>query len=317
MTCTNTTIACLGGVVLDRKARVLQRLEPGTSNPVKVATCAGGVVANIARNLARLGGRPSLFSIVGQDSAAEQMLTQLAGDGVGVAGVARSTSSPTANYTAVLDTKGQLFIGLADMAIFDELDQNWADGIARTLARSNYWIVDANLPAATIERLLHTHKGDATVLADPISIVKSERMRASLDAVDVLFPNIKEAAVLSGLPVKALGDVPQAAAKIRERGVATVVVTLGEQGVYIDDPAGGRFVPAISTEQIRDVTGAGDALVAGYCYGLMESGPFDPVLWGLAAASLAVETEESVSMHLHPEALRRRIDAYLQKTSGA
>jgi hypothetical protein len=42
------TIACIGGIVLDRKARVEGGARPGTSNPVSVTTSTGGVAANIA-----------------------------------------------------------------------------------------------------------------------------------------------------------------------------------------------------------------------------------------------------------------------------
>lgn len=41
-------IACIGGIVLDRKARVEGGARPGTSNPVSVTTSTGGVAANIA-----------------------------------------------------------------------------------------------------------------------------------------------------------------------------------------------------------------------------------------------------------------------------
>jgi hypothetical protein len=37
------TIACIGGIVLDRKARVEGGARPGTSNPVSVTTSTGGV----------------------------------------------------------------------------------------------------------------------------------------------------------------------------------------------------------------------------------------------------------------------------------
>jgi len=297
------TIACIGGIVQDRKARVIERLVPGSSNPVTVRACPGGVVCNIARNLAKLGCSASVFSAVGEDAAGDRVLEELKSAGLNVSGVMRSSNHPTANYTAVLDEKGQLFIGLADMEIFEELDLRWA--------------LDANLPPATIERLLHTHKNRAKILVDPISVAKSERIRPVLDTIDVLFPNAKEAAVLSDRAVITHADVAQAAAEIRRRGVSTVIVTLGEEGLYVDDGNRSGFVPAIPAAHVRDVTGAGDALVAGYAYAMISGAAYDPVLWGLAAASLAVETEESIAPQLSREAVLRRIDSYLARSSAA
>ena len=308
-------IGCIGGVVIDRKARLESRARPGTSNPVSVASCPGGAVGNIARNLARLGHRVSLFSIVGRDDAGHAVVREIEAAGIDVSGIGRSPRSPTANYTAVLEPGGELFIGLADMAIFEELDTSWADAIVPRIASIPVWILDANLPAATIERLLKTHKRDATVVFDPISVAKSVRVQRVFDAVDILFPNRKEAGVLSERKVDSREDVAAAAAEIRHRGVRTVIVTLGAEGVYIDDGHGGRFLPVIAVKRVVDVTGAGDAFVAGYVYGMLRGGKYDPALWGLAAASLTVETGETVAEHLNPAQLAERLESSLRRST--
>jgi pseudouridine kinase len=301
------SIACIGGVVFDRKVRADGEFRPGTSNPVTVTSSPGGVASNIARCLGRLGCSVSMFSILGNDPAAKTVLQELKRAHVRVRDLSRSRAHPTANYSALLQPNGELFIGLADMAIFDELDPAWADRMAPRLRQHQVWVVDANLPAATINRLLLKHKRNTTVVADPISIAKSIRFRHALDAIDVFFPNRKEAAQLTGHPVETRDEVMQAAAKLRDLGVGTVVLTLGDEGVYVDGPAGGRFFPAIPAKKVIDVTGAGDALVAGYIYGMLYSGTHEPAVFGLAAASLAVETDRSVPAYLQPARLLERI----------
>jgi pseudouridine kinase len=308
------TVACIGGIVVDRKARVIEPLHPGTSNPVTVTSCPGGVVCNIARDLAKLGCKAAIFSAVARDSAGDHVLHDLESPNLDLSNVSRSSNRPTASYTAVLDEKGQLFIGLADMAIFEELDPAWADSIASEIARSNFWILDANLPAATIERLLQANASSAKVFVDPISVAKSTRIRSVLDKIDVLFPNTKEAAVLSGVAVTTRDDVVKAAAEIRHRGVGTVIVTLGEDGIYVDDGKPGRFIPAIPPRKVSDVTGAGDALVAGYAYAMISGERHDPALWGLAAASLALETEESIASNLSRESVLEHIESNLKRS---
>jgi pseudouridine kinase len=307
MNATSEFIACIGGIVLDRKARVPGGARPGTSNPVSVTTATGGVASNIARNLARLGCRVSLFSILGDDDSGSTVLRDLENSGVDATAIIRSRNHPTASYTAVLEPNGELFIGLADMDIFEELDSTWADRMAPRLNECSVWIVDTNLPAHTIERLLLTHKGSATVLADPISIVKSERIRPSLAAVDVLFPNRKEAAALTGLPAEAPDEIAKAAAELHRLGVGTVVVTLGDEGVYLHSAGHGRLLRAIPAKKVLDVTGAGDALVAGYAYAMLAGSEHDPALFGLAAASLTVETEDSVARDLTLARILERI----------
>jgi pseudouridine kinase len=315
MNLADTTIACIGGIDIDRKARVADKVRPGTSNPVTVTSCPGGVVGNIARSLTRLGCRVSLFSILGQDAVGDRLLRDLESDGVDASVVVRSANYPTASYTAVLEPDGQLFIGLADMDVFEELDPDWSDRIVGRIAQCSLWIVDTNLPASTIERLLKTHKRNATVLVDPISIAKSVRIRSTLGAVDVLFPNRNELAELSGQTVKTRDDITKATAEIRSLGVGTVVVTLGEDGIYLHDVRGVRFLPTIPADRVRDVTGAGDALVAGYAYGLIAGQSYEPALYGLAAASLTLETDQSVAADLSPERLRQRIESSIPSNS--
>jgi pseudouridine kinase len=318
MTAKNSeTVSCIGGIVVDLKARVIEPLHPGTSNPVTVSSCPGGVVCNIARNLVKLGCKAAIFSSVGQDGAGDHVLRDLASPNLDLSHVSRSPTRPTASYTAVLDEKAQLFIGLADMAIFEELDPAWADGIASVIKQSKFWVLDANLPAATIERLLRANKHDATVFVDPISVAKSARVRSVLNEIDVLFPNTKEAAVLSGRAVATRDDIIQAAAEIRRQGVGTVILTLGEDGIYVDDGKPGRFIPATPARKVSDVTGAGDALVAGYAYAMIAGEYYEPALWGLAAASLTLETEDSIAPSLSRQSLLERIESNIRKSGSA
>jgi pseudouridine kinase len=345
-------IACIGGIDIDRKARVIDAVRPGSSNPIRVTSCAGGVAGNVARNLAHLGSPVALFSIVGSDPPGDDLLRELRSAGIDVSAMRRSAHRPTASYTAVLDPDGQLFIGLADMEIFEELDPAWADAIAPHLANFALWVVDANLPAPTIERLLNAHKGRSTVLADPISIAKCVRFRNVLSKIDVFFPNRLEAAELTGLTVESRDSVARAAAELFRLGIGTVVVTLGAAGIYFADARAAKFLPAIPPAKIVDVTGAGDALLAGYAFALVSAGADtlrqgtasavpkshedrgalapegnrltsvdireidsarmdDPAMFGLAAASVALESDQSVAENLSPELLRRRIESTL------
>jgi pseudouridine kinase len=298
MTQSQKKIACIGGIDVDYKARLKARSCPGTSNPVTVTSCAGGVAGNIARNLARLGCEVAIFSGVGEDAAGDGLLRELRDEGLDTSGVRRSKTQRTAVYTAVLEPGGELFIGLADMEIFNELDESWADSIAEALSRFPIWVIDTNVPAGTLERLLAKHKKGNLAFVDPISVAKSARLKGLLGNIDVLFPNAKEAAVLSGMPATSRHEVADAAAEIRRQGTGAVIVTLGGEGIYIDDGKQNGFLDAIHPEAIRDVTGAGDAFVAGYVYGVLAEGGGEPAHFGIAAASLALETEESVTAEL-------------------
>ena len=304
----SSPIACVGGASLDRRARLSGPLRPGTSNPVVSTPRDGGVARNVAEGLAHLGCDVVLFSMVGADEPGASLVAGLERAGVDTSGVGRSARCPTAAYTAVLGPGGRLEFGLADMEIFDELDEEWAETIAGRLSKCPIWFVDANLPDVTLDRLLGARSAGQTVLADPVSVSKSERLRGVLSAIDVLFPDRWEAEAISRIPVAGTAQVAAAAERILELGVGSVVVTLGPEGVFVADGSRSEALPPIVPHgPLRDVTGAGDALIGGYIYALL-AGHGEPIRLGLAAASLVLEKGGSLAEGLSVDRLRERAD---------
>jgi len=300
-------VACIGAMHLDIKARVTGEVHPGTSNPARTVRTPGGAAGNIARNLGRLGLPVTLFSIVGDDAAGHSLLGELHAASVDTSGVQHSPGPPTASYLAILDREGRLVVGAADMEVYDLLDLAWADRVGPTLGKFDAWVVDANLPAATIARLL-PYAGAAQVLADPVSVAKAIRLATILPRLDVVFPDRAEALTLAGLPPEGQASVVAAAAAIRRRGARRVVVSLGWRGAFVDDGALPRQVPALPARSVVDVTGAGDAQIAGYVYGLSRVGSGHAAIdWGMAAASLTVETIDSARADLTPALLADRL----------
>ncbi|MFQ5972623.1 MAG: carbohydrate kinase family protein [Alphaproteobacteria bacterium] len=307
MTPPTRSVACIGAINLDRKAMLSQRLRMGTSNPVSVTLSPGGVARNCAEAVARLGLQVSICGIVGDDSAGAHLLAGAEALGIDVSGVIRSTRHPTAGYTAVLSPAGALEVGLADTDIYDELDPDWAERIGQAMRDAPIWIVDANLPAPSLERLIRDYGGHAMVLADPVSTAKAERLRPVLAAVDFLFPDRAEAAQLAGCPVETVDDAREAARTIQRLGAGTVAVSLGEMGVVVAHADGAPHYPAMAPRPLVDVTGAGDAFIAGYAFALAIGDAAKAYRYGLAAACLTAESASSVAPDLTRVVLEERL----------
>jgi pseudouridine kinase len=126
--------------------------------------------------------------------------------------------------------------------------------------------------------------------------------------VEVTLPNREEAELLAGIPIESMEDCEQACRIIRGRGVKQVVVTLGETGIYCQSADGAEQIPPYPAEVV-DVTGAGDAFTSGLLYGIAGGEPFSRACrLGLAAAALALETEQSVPPLLKPERLQELVN---------
>ena len=288
---------CVGALHIDAKARLAGDLIPGTSNPANVTRTPGGVACNVARSLVRLGVPVSLVSVIGDDDVGHRLLGRAALEGVGVDEVVVLPGLATAGYTAVLEKSGSLAFGIADMAIYESFG---ADIIERALPhhRGAIWFVDANPAGDALESLGAI---DDDLALDPVSIAKARRLLPLLAKAAVVFPDAGEAEALTGI-----ADPGTAAKELVAAGVGVAVVTLGLDGVVVADATGERTRPAIASRAVRDVTGAGDALIAGYL-AAWSRGEADPVGWGLAAASLTIETLDTVRDDLTVEMLRKRL----------
>jgi ribokinase len=108
-----------------------------------------------------------------------------------------------------------------------------------------------------------------------------------LSLVDVLAPNETEAALLAGLPIGNQTGAEQAAGALRQSGVGTVILTLGERGAALAGAEGIERFPAFAVQPV-DTTAAGDAFMAGFAVALAEGrGLAEAVRWGNGAGALA------------------------------
>jgi pseudouridine kinase len=291
-------IACIGGAHVDHRVLLPAPAILGTSNPGAVYTDLGGVSRNVAQNLAQLGCQVRLCSRVGNDEAGRRVLAQPLDTSL----ISVSDTRPTASYTAILEPTGELVIGVADMAIYEELTPAVLTPVLPRLRDAGLWFLDANLPAETIAWLIG-EAGATPVAADAISVAKSRRLLPVLSQVRYCFCNLAQAGALSG---ETFLDAGTAARAVRDLGATSGVVSAGSKGIAVYGPTGITPMRALPATP-RDVTGAGDALVGGTLYGLCHDLELaSAVRLGLAAAAITVESANSVAPHITPEALHAR-----------
>ena len=272
----------------------------GTSNPGNITTSSGGVARNVAENLARLGREVSMISRVGGDEAGREVVAHLARLGIDTSMISVS-ARPTASYTAILEPDGELVLGLADMDLYDEITPELLD--RARLPEHALRFAETNLPAATIAWLLD----DAPVAVDAISVVKSRKLRGLLPRISILFATVVQAAEIA--QVGSFSNAVEAAGALSRLGARAGVVTAGAAGIAVwtgDDVRPLNVLPA----EPKDVTGAGDALIAGTLFGVTEGRTlFEAAPLGLAAAAITVESGATVAENLTVEQVNARLAA--------
>lgn len=296
-------IALFGAIHMDTIAHANLQILRETSTPARFENRPGGVAANVARALARLGVAPALVGAVGHDSDGEALLIRLASEGVSVAAVRRSPL-PTGRYLALHDPDGSLAAAAVDGAITDRLDADAFLPLHPAAAGASLWFVEANLPQPVLEGLAGA-AGRRQVIADAVSRAKAGRLRPCLHRIDHLFCNRAEASVLTGLseaaPVAALGEA------LLELGVGACCVMDGAAPLAYGDRSGVRLCEPPAVDPV-DVTGAGDALIAAFIAASMEGNAADTCLRaGLAAAAITLEAPGSVPDDLSAATIAARM----------
>ncbi|GGN35445.1 carbohydrate kinase [Deinococcus daejeonensis] len=305
-------VVVVGGANVDVKARTLAAAVPGTSNPGVTAQAPGGVARNVAENLARLGVPASLVSVVGRDALGDWLLRETEAAGVDVRAVLRAPEVSTGTYTAVLDASGELLVAVAAMAAVEALTPA-ALQERRGVLRGAAWVVaDGNLPEGSLAHLLSlAAEAGVPVVFEPVSVPKAARLRSSLAAglvPQVVTPNVPELGALLGHAVPdEPGALRAAAAELHAQGVRLVWVRRGTAGSLLSTPEGVTELAALPAE-VRDVTGAGDAMLAAFLAGLASGlPPAEAARHGHAAAALTVESDHAVSPTLTPAAIQARL----------
>lgn len=297
----------IGGANVDVKARSDEPVTAHTSNPGVASMSPGGVGRNIAENLARLGDRVHLISVVGRDSMGDNLLDHTAAAGVRIDHVARS-DRPTGTYTAVLDADGELVVAIADMDATTELGPEQLNAARGLIAAAGVVVIDGNVGRDTFEHALDLAAGGRTVF-EPVSVAKAGRLATAIDQrVHAITPNRDELAALTDLQTRTDRQIRTAAAALHDRGVELVWVRLGERGSLLSTRDRSIEIPAVPTT-VDDVTGAGDSMLGAFCHALLAGEPLeDAARFGHAAAALTIASSHTVRPDLTPRLVRAALD---------
>lgn len=269
-------VTVIGGMNLDLLGLPESTFLFRDSNPGRVILRPGGVGRNIASRLRALGAGVRLLTALGNDGQAAMLTGFCRGEGIDLS-LSVQTEQPCPVYLCVHDEKGDMAAAVSDMRAMDALTPDIIAARADEINRCDGCVVDANLPADTLAAIGECIR--VPLIADPVSTVKAQRLRALLPHLTALKPNQMEAAALTGeyRPEKA-------AEALLQSGVKNAFISLGAEGVYYAGPGDRGVMPAQKLPPVP-LTGAGDALCAGLTLALLSGkGPRECAREGCRAA---------------------------------
>ncbi|XP_066580343.1 uncharacterized protein LOC136771750 isoform X2 [Amia ocellicauda] len=326
----------IGGINVDFIAKGKQeRLLFGQTNPGSVYQSFGGVGRNIADCLTRLGEHPLFISAIGNDTHADSVLSYCRH--MNTTAVARIPEQRTATYCAVITEEGELSLGLGDMDIHQQVTKQYVSQFEQQLSSASLVCLDGNIPVSTIDYVCSIARKHAVpVWYEPTDPDKACNpfLSDSWKSLTYISPNLAELLAMNrtlGFNTPAeptlLEDVLNTAMTLCHpllEHLLCVVVTLGPHGVLLfgksesgtvylqsrNHHLGARLCaihyPAlpVSSEEIVNVSGAGDSLAAGIMAGILQERDTDTcVRMGLIAARLSLGSHDPVAPSLSMETI--------------
>lgn len=280
-------ILVIGSSNTDMIVKVPQIPQPGqTVLGGEFITAAGGKGANQAVGAARAGGDVTLIARVGDDMFGRRAVEGFQKDGIHVDYVVRCPQSPTGVALIFVAAGGQNSIAVAPGANA-KLSTADVHRAAAAFEGATAVIMQLETPLNTVMDAaeLATHHHVPVILnpapAEPLSNDLFQR-------VSILTPNEAEATALSGIEVRDETTAAQAATKLRHRGAATVIITLGALGAFVASAKVQQLVPGFKVKPV-DTTAAGDVFNGALAVALGEGKPLlDAVRFANAAAAISV-----------------------------
>ena len=291
----NRKILVLGDVMVDQYWwGTVSRISPEAPVPVvhkQTSTIVPGGAANVAANIASLGGDPFLVGLMGDDLAAQHLRDALVRVGVSAEYLVSDSTRPTTVKTRVV----------AHAQHVVRVDDEDASPIGPDLAGRVIDHALTLLPEADVVVFSDYAKGLLTKgLLEPVIIAARESGRpvvidpkgnnySRYNGADLVCPNRLEALGASGLDpstdMQVVGEH-----LLRRLAIAAILITLGEGGMLLlehnEQPV---HLPAVA-RTVYDVTGAGDTVMASVGLALAAGANLRTAAWlANIAAGLAVE----------------------------
>ncbi len=232
------------------------------SNIGHVSMRPGGVGRNIAAQAARLKADVSFFTAFGNDAIAVTLMDACQRDGLDIHHALR-TALPSSVYLAVHDDRGDMLVGINDMALSDAMTKETLAPLLSHINQAKVCVLDANLPEETLAFL--APRITVPILLDPVSCQKAPRAVPVLPYLAAFKPNLWEAQALTR------EQTPEkAAAALLASGVKRVFLSLGTEGIYYADAASNGYLRPQAISAAAQ-TGAGDAMAAGLAIALCRN----------------------------------------------
>jgi rfaE bifunctional protein kinase chain/domain len=262
-------VAVVGDLMLDRYYwGSVARISPEAPVPVveveSESTRLGGA-ANVANNIASLGGTPLVVGVVGQDEAGRGLMSIVAENGFPNDGILVDPTRPTTVKTRVI-AHHQHVVRVdkeVKQEISEEIQGRILDVLRRNASSLDAIIIEDYNKGVVVKRLIHEIVGFAKQNQLVITVDPKFNNFFEYKQVTVFKPNKTETEEALGVQLDDPAGVERAGRALLDRlKVENVLLTLGERGMALFEDRGPTTHVPTAARKVADVSGAGDTVIS-------------------------------------------------------
>jgi rfaE bifunctional protein kinase chain/domain len=314
------TIAVVGDVIIDEylfgKPARISREAPVVILRFAEREVRLGGASNAANNVRALGARVVPIGVVGRDSGADELLALFHGAGIPTDGLATETGRVTPMKTRIMaggyQATRQQVVRL-DREPSGEPQPMTEDAMLARLStlaeRADAFLLSDYGYGTVTPRVFERVRTIARRTNAPVT-VDSRYQLLKFAGVTAATPNEAELESLTGTPVDDERSVEKAGRQLLERLEARILlITRGSRGMAVLERDGATtFLPIHGTDEIADVTGAGDTVISVFTLALAAgAAPLEAATLANVAGGLVVMKRGSATVS--PAELRQALGA--------
>jgi rfaE bifunctional protein kinase chain/domain len=241
-----------------------------------------GGAGNAAANAAALGAHVQVVGAVGQDSAGDRLLDVLARQ-ADVRGVLRVKRGVTTVKTRILaggvhSAKQQVVrIDRAGSPVTPAMAQQVEAAVARAIRKADAVILSDYGGGLATPGMWRRALKAARLKKPPVVLVDSRYALTTFTGMTAVTPNEPEVEALLGVRIDDdRGALERAGRKLLgQLDCRAVLITRGSRGMALfEQDRATDHIPIVGSDQIADVTGAGDTVIATFALALASGGSF-------------------------------------------
>jgi rfaE bifunctional protein kinase chain/domain len=258
----------IGDAMVDRFiAGRVTRISPEAPVPVVAfehETQRIGGAANVAHNIAALGGHATLVAVTGMDDDAATLARECREAGIAPSLVGDPSRCTTAKVRIVTERNQQVarIDYESDAEIAGDVEQRVIGELRKYAPRTAAIVVSDYLKGCITRRVMEAAATEAGRAGVPLLVDPKIPHLDYYAGVTLITPNHHEAEAATHMRIRCEEDAREAARRFRDRVKCRgVLMTRGDQGMWLLADGVEGHLPA-SAREVADVTGAGDTVIA-------------------------------------------------------